>query len=192
MYRTAFVSKRFVSVLVAAVLASGFGEATALGRGPEEASQGAWSPFLSREGRFEVLMPGAPELKRVSRETDAGTIVQNQFVQMFGSRVVIVAYADLPDIPLQGADVERFLHDACTGAVRAIEGTEIGSRERVELDGYPGLTMDVVAGDGSLRLLGRVYVAGDRYYVLGYGLPPDEDAAEAERFFSSFAILDVY
>src|SRR6266852_8763239 len=55
-----------------------------------------WKEFTSKEGRFKVLMPGAPKQKDGETETDVGKIVLHMNTAEVGMVIYGTTYSDFP------------------------------------------------------------------------------------------------
>jgi hypothetical protein len=122
-------------------------------------------PFRSDSGRFEVLMPGTPEVESKSRQTLGGRITSTQYSVERDAFEFWVEHHDLPAIAEVLLSSGSILSRAKDDFLDAIHGRE---RTFVEtsLDGHPARTFSFeipgereLVGDGLLTLVGsRLYI----------------------------------
>ncbi len=151
-------------------------------------ARSTWQQFRSEEGQFRILMPGTPTAKTIPVETDAGTLTQQQYMRASEYEVCAVTFMEVPPAVFEQKGVEQAIEDACDGAIREMKVRETQARRAVSIQGHPGRTIEAVLPDGSLEFLGRVYIVGTRMYIIFYGQRAGRDRADADRFFSSFAV----
>src|SRR5262249_30751572 len=83
-----------------------------------------WKKFTSKEGAFDVLMPGVPTEEKKSLQLGSGPTELNLFVveRKKGEAAYIVAYCEFPESALQGASPEARLDYARNRAVSRSRG----------------------------------------------------------------------
>jgi hypothetical protein len=129
------------------------------------AAVAAGARYRSDAGRFEVVMPGTPEIVSTSRTTLGGRVTSTEYSVERGGFEFRVEYHDLPRIAQAVLPTGAILSRAKSEFLDAIEGRERSSVE-TSLDGYPArsLSFDLAGdrgrvGDGLLTLVGnRLYV----------------------------------
>jgi hypothetical protein len=145
---------------------------------------GSLREFVSAEGKFRVMMPGAPTQKR----QQLGPISLAMYTLENRDGAYMVGYCDVP-IPANEPEAmtQRRLDGAREGAIRNINGGLI-KENRIWLHGRePGREIEAnVPGKGIIRA--RFYVAGRRMYqVIVIGTPALVHSADATRFLDSFS-----
>lgn len=141
-----------------------------------------WSRFSSTEGRFSVLLPGKPVAEVDNNELG----VTRSFTADTDWATYAVGYTDyknaLPN-PGQALDGAR---DALTRSTNS----RLLNESRLSINGYPGRELNIVAPGGVARDTTRLYVVGNRLYMVRVVVTPaDRDVSgDKERFFSSFRL----
>ena len=149
---------------------------------------GAWIKYNSPQGRYTILVPGEPKLSRHETvSSDGKKITQYRATASYANFAVFVGYYDYPSAMIYSLNQAR-------DSIVASMGTLL-SESKVNLEGYPGLEMNVSAKspDGSELLVRvRIYDIDRRVYVLQFIIPRSEDdnvsAEKAARYFDSFQI----
>jgi len=147
-----------------------------------------WREVTSESGRYAVLMPAPPE--HAQREVVVGGVALAMSMasaqkegMAFGA-----AYADLPGGYTRRAELVAAARDAL---VRNIDGRLTADRA-VQIDGAAGREFyaDGNVGDQPMRLGGRVFTAGPRFYqVVIVGRSDRLESADAELFLRSFRLI---
>ena len=153
---------------------------------PAEASDG-WIDFKSAEGRFSAQFPMAPQTETMPTPTAIGNIDQKMFTVTKGDAYYAVAIADYPEELVKKGDTAGMLDGARDGAVSNVNG-KLEKEEQVEVEGYPGRKIHVVATvqGVNLELDAVLCLAGSRLYQAIVARPsgsvPD---ADVQRFVNS-------
>jgi hypothetical protein len=144
-----------------------------------------WTEFKSDEGRFSVLMPEKPQSQKSSVETGQGRFEQNAFIASHPPLVCMVAYTDIPKNFLINKDIDGFFDEIRDQFIKEADG-KLESETSLSVDGVAGREVKVHLYRGDLRL--RMFLDGDRAYILSVlNLEkPDEEAAK--KFFASFKL----
>jgi hypothetical protein len=141
--------------------------------------------FTSAEGRFKVLMPGAPQ-QRPSPQ--GGTIYGWEGEGCFFA----VAVEDLPIPPDEPPGViEKRLDGSRDTSVKKVNG-KILSERRIQLQGkHPGREVVASLPDTGRVLRSRFYLVGSRAYLLTViGEDRDIRSPTANRFFESLTLTN--
>jgi hypothetical protein len=140
---------------------------------------GEWVKLAPTGEGFSVMMPGTPkEEKRVE-----GNYSSHSFAVRTDIAMYLFEYGDnAPTLKIDPAQALAVNRDTF---VRAFEGTLIESRE-ISLDGHPGL--EFRAENSRMSAKCRFFAFGNRLYFLVAGInKPQDDSANVNRFFASFA-----
>lgn len=146
-------------------------------------AQPAWQKLESREGKFQVLMPGVARSSVVPLQTSVGNLKQFQFLVNLGERAFMVTYVDYPQDTVDELGPEKILQNVLAGIASA--GSKILEDKPLELGESLGRELLYLKPNGFL-IHSRVVLVGNRFYQLTLvrsGQEPDPDAA---RFFESF------
>jgi hypothetical protein len=156
---------------------------------PPAAGQGAWRPYVSAEGRFQVVMPGTPQVKR--QTVPAGQVsLEVVIVSSSDPDTHVecgVCYFDLPE-QLHNMTTEQLLVARREGIVNAVKGKVVSERQ-VTLNGQTGLETVIELPNG-VTLVIRSFMINHRLYtvmIAGPGLNPAAEAAQA--FLNSFNVV---
>lgn len=118
-------------------------------------------PFVSSEGRFSIDLPGTPAEEINSRESAFGG-------KKLGWRnqgaLFTVSYADRQDANNENA--EKIVEASADGYISVIPKTgEVVSRNKITLDGYPGVEVVSREKDG-FTVITRYYLVEKRIYCV--------------------------
>ncbi|MEC4802618.1 MAG: hypothetical protein SAJ12_02450 [Jaaginema sp. PMC 1079.18] len=152
-----------------------------------------WEEFVSDAGNFRVALPAAPTEEVTPAETEAGIGKTGAVLLDTNGNTVGygVFYRDYLDLSLDNsAEIATFLDnfrdDFAVNGV--LEGRFLRERDIVIGD-YPGREMEFIGAEGFLKT--RVYLVGDRLYMLVAVSMTEEDYPEAgDRFLDSFELLN--
>jgi len=122
-----------------------------------------WQVFKSPEGRFTVLMPGAPKKLAETQKTFMGEIHFQQFVaEPPNQRVAyVVVYNDFPDSYGQEANMEKILDDARNLAIKATRSNLV-KEQKINVNGLSGRELEYTKGNSITRC--RMYLVNGRLY----------------------------
>jgi hypothetical protein len=144
-------------------------------------------PFSSADGRFSILMPGAPKYESTNVDTAAGTLVMHSYMVEDAGMAYGVIYSDYPDF-MKDADPQAVLDGGRDGAVAKIKGTLI-SETPLTLGGYPG--RDITVSAGTLGFRSRIYLVNTRIYSVIVTGPTDKlKLPRVDEVLDSFKLTD--
>ena len=144
-----------------------------------------WRPFVSDEGRFQVLMPSSPECRQ---QINPDSVMLTLFIarQARGSAEFMVLYGDIPTGELHLVPLEARFDAAREEMLRGAPGARVLNERRIELNGHPGRELEVeIPSQGTVT--NRIYIVGQRLYVVAAGgkrLKPQ--SPQVQQFFASF------
>jgi len=141
-------------------------------------------------------MQGSPIEETSNLSTDAGNITQYDHVlQLKDPRTqrsvayFSVAYADYPPGSTRNLDPNEFLEKCWQGSFAKI-ATNLISKEKITLDGYPGLSFRYTGEAKSGIVTGRHFLVNDRLYILVTIMTQARlDRGGSDKFLNSFHIL---
>jgi hypothetical protein len=156
----------------------------------------SWAKYSSREGRFEVLMPGEPkEDKQKVKKPDGEIEVRLVFAQAAPTEVFAVLYMDMPSRARAKELVEAPLDpsQAIVGVPGGANLKVVDEKQKV-IDGHPTRTLlmepsEAGPGETGNAVESRIVVVEKRVYML-YSVRPQgkERTKEVDRFFDSFKV----
>ena len=152
----------------------------------------SWRDFSSAQGRYSIIMPGAPDDQTLTIDTTAGPIDKHLALFENRSGAFVVIYADYPASLARQADPQQLLDDERDNAIAATKGALFNER-RLALDGHPGREIKIdIPGDGALPagvMTVRYYLVGDRLYEITVVTPKTRPAPDiTQKFLDSFQL----
>lgn len=147
-----------------------------------------WRTFTSPEGRFSLLVPSTPITR--ARRLHTGGVLLRQFVCRAGAEIFILQYVDRPASQTELLSAEEILTIRDTALLKVSPGV-LKSKRRLTLSGYPGHEIVILRANGKKETQ-RTYLVGARAYTLALVQPQPltvTEAADADKFFNSFALL---
>jgi hypothetical protein len=149
-----------------------------------------WKKFTSKEGAFEVLMPGIPSEEKKTLQLGSGSTDLNLFVveRKKEEAAYIVAYCEFPESSLQGASPEQRLDYGRNRAVSRSRG-KLVVEKKIKLGSYPGRELRFeTEGKGLVRQ--RMFAVKDKLYLVMVAGPKESAVSvEADKFLDSFKLL---
>jgi hypothetical protein len=152
------------------------------GCGKKEETKDTWVEFTSKEGRFSVLMPKQPTVRK---QTAPGSVEVHMFLVEYTAVAYGVLYNDLAG---KVTDPEKALDDGRAGAVRSSGGVLL-TEKKISLDGYPGREIRIKTRD-NIIYTARIYVVGQRFYQIIVTTPEGMDISKPmKKFMDSFKLI---
>jgi hypothetical protein len=144
--------------------------------------EASWSEFSSPQGRFAVLMPGAPQEET---ETNQDGSTDHSFSLTSDDSAFLIHYSDIPEMEkLSQAEVAKLLDNAPNDFTQGANAKLLRTKT-VTIDGHPGKEFEFTLKEG-INGKGRVYLVKERLYiVVGMTTQPDN----VQRFLDSFRLL---
>jgi predicted Zn finger-like uncharacterized protein len=149
---------------------------------------------LEEPARFKVRMPGKAQRSSLAVPGPVAMEMVQHLVDVDRTTTFIVGYSEGSLPPARRAlPADVLLNDSCDGSLAAIAPQKPieKSRTSVRLGDYPGKQMVVDVTNRKVRMVARVYLVGERLYILmavGKGYDPDNE--NVRRFFDSFEIIE--
>lgn len=149
----------------------------------------AWE-LKAYDGRYQIEFPCQPKHSQEQVQTPAGTMTVRTQSFTTEDGVLAVQYYELPVKLVDDLGTDRLLDKARDGVIARAKGRLV-TEVVTPLEGYPGRAFLAVLPDHRTYLAGRVYLAGNRaYLVLATGNRETLALPEYRRFFNSFALMD--
>ncbi len=149
-----------------------------------------WKSFTSKEGAFEVLLPGVPTEEKKTLQLGSGPTDLNLFVveRKQEETAYIVAYCEFPESALQGATPEQRL-DSARNLALSRGRTKLVAQKKIKLGTHPGRELRFeTEGKGQVRQ--RMFAVKDKLYQVMVAGPKEAVVSkEATRFLESFKLL---
>lgn len=162
----------------------GFALPLLLGAGGEAPKE--WKPYQSKDGGFQVILPGKPLESRQLVKSGLGTLeVTMLLFEHKKEGAFVVSFANFPEGAFKGGDDEKRLDFARDGAVASSKG-KLKSEKKITLDKYPGRELVIESPTkGTVRT--RIFAVEKRLYqTIVAGPAAFVHGKDAERFLSSF------
>ena len=147
-----------------------------------------WKPFHSKEGGYDVLVPGIPLESIQIAKTGLGTLeLKMLLVELKKENAAfVVSFADFPEGAFKGADDDKRLDFARNGAVTSAKG-RLKSEKKIALGKHSGRELLIENDRGAVRT--RLYAVDTRLYqTVVSGSKAFVQSKEAERFLDSFKL----
>ncbi len=156
-----------------------------------------WQEFISKEGAFRIMSPGAFTEKNDTVLTPVGDLIYHTFFnqqpgEREGNLVYMISFCDYPEGALHSdsLDLLKDFFDATVAAAAASVAGELTYQAKEDLQGFPGRRwrIDYMGGKSTIRTL--AFVAGNRYYALQTVAHLQRNTnVDTEGFFKSFQLL---
>jgi len=157
---------------------------------PLPAAAGEWKAFNSKEGNYEVQLPGTPRENRNSVKTSVGTVYVVLAVVPVnkGEGNYVVGFSELPEAVVKADSEAKRLDNARDGAIASVKG-KLKSEKEVKLDGHSGRELDIEVGNGML-VRARFYAVNNRLYqVMAVGSRDLVGSTDTGKFLNSFKLV---
>ena len=146
-------------------------------------------PFVSKEGKFSVLLPDKPSEKKNKvkigdREVDLVIFAVNQ-----KGSALVVSYSDFPKDKI-GADKEKFIAERIEANVAGLKG-KVSSNEKLTLGAakHPGREVRVDLAEKKQVYRARMFLVGERVYqVVALGSDEFVKSKTVDDYFASFKV----
>ena len=152
-----------------------------------------WKPYLSDNGKFQVLVPAEMTERVDSVETPVGKLFQHTFLCKDGVDLLyIIKYVDYPAHSLPPDSLD-FLQDFLQATVEedvSVSAGELVFEEDADIFGFPGKIWRINVPSSRSVIRSRAFISGDRFFALrtiasrAKALNPS-----ADRFLGSFRLL---
>jgi hypothetical protein len=155
--------------------------------GATASAQAQMKEYVSKDGRYRVLMPGTPGHENQTIRYKNGTSATQEMSSVdVGDEVTYaVMYHDIPPGATDGTP-EQTMVNAVKAATR--DRTLVWDKA-ISLNGVPGRSLKVISKSGSILEV-RYYVSGQRFYQLVVGATPAKyNQLDLPTFFDSFKII---
>lgn len=148
------------------------------------ANRGGWAPFTSDKGRFSVLLPGTPEEKVETKQTNHGPYTTHLLILRQPPNVFLVGWVDYD--PSFNFNRHTELEMNRDNFLKGVEAKLLTNRFLM-IDNYQAL--EFTAETAQRIFTSRVYIVGRRPYQIVIGSPKGvNDSVNVDRFFNSFKV----
>lgn len=142
-----------------------------------------WQEVVSASGRFSIQMPEQPKVIHEDNPEQHLFVCSRPHNASYS-----VSYGLLSGV---SRDTNRLLDAACERYAQNKRGRILGKAQAIQLDEYPGRDAWVSVQDGAALAHLRIYVVGNRVYILEVLGPGDfAKSKAADHFFESFRLED--
>lgn len=149
-------------------------------------AESEWIVFSPKDGGYSIKLPGKPTARPLPVDTEEVRTVSTLYELTREEFKYVVGYMNYP-LSVEAANRDKFLSRAAESAITSAGGTVTGNTA-ISLDGSPGREVTGEVKGFSYRC--RVYLVGERLYLLIIWLPPNKtDSENAAKFFESFKII---
>lgn len=143
-----------------------FGAISANGQQPAAPSKLDYKTFISKDGRFSVLLPSRPTINKEDPTTSAAAGASHVFLWTGSDFAYYISYTDFKPEELKAADISKVLDGARDGGVANSKG-KLVNEKKIELDGYPGREILIdLPGEPKTNARARFYLASNRLYAV--------------------------
>jgi hypothetical protein len=147
-----------------------------------------WRVFTSKEGRFAIAVPGAPEETKLPVLTATANLDVRLFVVETNEGTYVASYCDLPPEEVKAGTEQKRLDLARDGAVNNAKGKLKSEKER-KLDGNPGRELEIEADKGHRIRMRIVAVQQRLYQTMVMGSTKFTHSKDAARFLDSLRLV---
>jgi hypothetical protein len=158
-------------------------------------STGDWKEFSNTRGKFQVLMPGTPSNTVLDVPTDDGKVKWTSNTAVLKGTPFTsftVQFCDYP--PETDFSDETVVHEEIDRYVAAYAQAlewDVQKKSKIHLGNHPGQECLLKYKGGTEKRLLRIYLVGNRMYVLtSVWQPESQTSANAEKFMNSFKLID--
>jgi hypothetical protein len=153
------------------------------------ADEPKWKEFVSKPGRFKVLMPDTPEQDSGETESDYGKGTLHMHTAQAGKALFGAHYTDFP-AAIRKLPLKQVYDSSRDGAVANLKGKLLSEKD-VKLGKYPGREIRIEVKGGARLFRARVFLVDRRLYqVVVFGTKETATSKDADRFLSSFRLVE--
>jgi len=146
-----------------------------------------WKEFVSKEGRYKVLMPGTPP--KVDSKGDAGKNDFKMNTVPVGNAVYGAGHLDFR-AKVKYSSAKQFYDEWLQSNVATVAG-KVASDQEIKLGKYPGREVQIIHGEDGLIMRTRLFLVGQRFYqLLVVGTKEEVTSKDADKFLDSFRLTD--
>ncbi len=156
-----------------------------------------WEPFVSYDGKFQVLAPGPFRTNVDSIATPIGTVAYHSFFHQPSAEnadnvLLMVSYCDYPPrtIHSDSADlVPTFFENTIDAATESVDGNLVYS-DSILLSGYPGRFWRIDYLDDQAVIKTKAFLVKNRFYSVQSIMYRNRSLNLAsDKFLNSFEVL---
>jgi hypothetical protein len=143
-----------------------------------------WTKVEPEAGRFSVLMPGTPEAKVNTTDSQYGPYTVHLFTFHNPRGIYMAGWVDYA--PTFKFDVQGEINANRDNFLKGVNARLL-TEKKITLDGNPGLEFTAESNDVQF-IKSRVYIVGSRPYQLITLTNLKEEQANVDKFLASFKI----
>ncbi|MCI0338533.1 MAG: energy transducer TonB [Acidobacteria bacterium] len=144
-----------------------------------------WKEYISREGKFTVMLPGEPTTVSMRMGEESPSSVTYITDLRTPAAAYILGYFDIPDPVTESGMIDQLLDDTRDRIIKIYSLKPQSETKKTWME-FPGRSMMMKTYDGKPFLL-RIYLVKQRVYYLSVTLLLNqEESSEAKGFFESF------
>jgi hypothetical protein len=141
--------------------------------------------FTAPDGSFQIAFPGVPTVTRTSANPRIAKVSGAMYLVDQGDRAYMVVFSRFSK---KRTDAKKELDAGRDNTIRSLNAKLIREND-IAVEGYPGRDLVLDMGDGSAQRV-RYFVTDYDLYQIILGVPKDEALTDnAERYISSFHLL---
>lgn len=144
-----------------------------------------WKPYSYPADGFTASFPTAPDVKKESLPTDAGSFELRSYIAQDGDVAMFVGVCDYGS-KTTGKDPDTLLQGAKDGALENSK-SKLVSEKKITFGIYPGLAYEAESGEAHFSA--RIYIVGGILYQTLVVFPLGKPYADATRFLDSFQLI---
>jgi hypothetical protein len=149
----------------------------------------SWKTYRSREGGFEVSLPGTPKEERKEHKTANGKreVVRVSSEPRKGEGIYLVAFSDHEPAPKPETDDQKL--DRARDAALALSKGRLLEEKKLTLQQHTGREVRIEV-EGKVIVRARLFVVKKRLYqVMVVGPKETADSKDTQRFLDSFQFI---
>ncbi len=174
-----FMNSRYLFVpVLALVAATGFAQTAA-----------TWKPFVAKQGRFKVEVPGTPKYSKSDAGTPKQPLAMHSYSYEDKLTAYVVIYSDHPEGAKHKVTPQDLLKSARQGLLEDVKPDKISSERKISVQKRPGLEVKYVDTDGDTWKV-RLVVSNYRLFqVMTITSDDTAERASVDRFLNSFQFV---
>ncbi len=147
-----------------------------------------WQTVTSREGHFNALFPGAPEIQTSLVENEENDMIVHSLILEQGPRAFAVHYTDYPVSMLHNANIDTFMYNVREGVLESVNGTLLSEESFVADTVFSGRSYRIDLPEGNMMRM-RLILVRQRLFQILAAMPADDGySPEIIRFMDSVDI----
>lgn len=149
-------------------------------------------PFVSKEGRFSILFPDSPSIKKKTiNSPEVGQIRLTQFFyERESTQAWLASYSDYPKQMIRLGSNERLLKGIRNQILHSLGSRAINPLEIKLADTYEGIEFEAYSPTQKMDIIYRIYLVDNRVYQLAMFSSIGKFSEETiHAFMNSFTLI---